>query len=523
MNTKKYNWILYLISATIAITIAVQLYWNYKNYEENKLRITNEIQSSLDDAIEKYYLELAKDDFTTIIDIGESSDSGTKRHIRFDSLIKNSYTFKESDPLKKRDSFGSVKFPKATFDITSISINSDEKIDEKKNDSIMRNIKNELSKKRTSLKKKVNTTSKIKLTYISGLKAADSIKFIKSLKPIFVSITSTMIKYSKLDSLIQSQLNKKEIPLTFAYKHFKNDTIFYASNDSISDIELNKSVISNSVYLKRNERIQLNFKDPNLQALRRSVGGILISFLLSALIVSCLFYLLRIINKQKELALIKNDLISNITHEFKTPIATVSAAIEAIANFNATDDKEKTNKYLTMSQVQLNKLHQMVEKLLETATLDSENLLLNKQEENLVEVAQKITNKYKLLAPNKSVIFKTNSEKIMRNVDAFHFENAISNLIDNAVKYGGETIEVNIQSVLNEVKISIADNGNGIEKNQLDKIFDKFYRIPKGNTHNVKGFGIGLYYTKKIVEKHNGTISVSSQNGTIFTIHLRHE
>lgn len=110
------------------------------------------------------------------------------------------------------------------------------------------------------------------------------------------------------------------------------------------------------------------------------------------------------------------------------------------------------------------------------------------------------------------------------SVDPFHIENAISNLVDNALKYGGDTIEVNVNKLLNQVQITVADNGNGIEKNQIDKVFDKFYRVPKGNTHDVKGFGIGLYYTKKIIEKHQGTISLTSNKGeTIFTINLPYE
>jgi len=112
-------------------------------------------------------------------------------------------------------------------------------------------------------------------------------------------------------------------------------------------------------------------------------------------------------------------------------------------------------------------------------------------------------------------------DELMIDIDPFHFENAISNLIDNAIKYGGNKIEVHINIVLNNLEITIADNGNDIEKNQRDKVFDKFYRIPKGNTHNVKGFGIGLYYTKKIIEKHNGEIRlIPSSSNTIFKITL---
>ena len=109
-------------------------------------------------------------------------------------------------------------------------------------------------------------------------------------------------------------------------------------------------------------------------------------------------------------------------------------------------------------------------------------------------------------------------------IDPFHFENAISNLIDNAVKYGGNTININLKESDKNIEISVIDNGIGIEKNQQEKIFDKFYRVPKGNTHDIKGFGIGLYYCKKIIEKHEGSISISSdKKQTIFKITIPNE
>jgi signal transduction histidine kinase len=245
---------------------------------------------------------------------------------------------------------------------------------------------------------------------------------------------------------------------------------------------------------------------------------------LSLAVISSLFYLLKIIKQQKALASIKNDLISNITHEFKTPIATVSAAIEALENFNVLEDKTKTQKYLSMSSVQLKKLHQMVEKLLETATLDSEQLILKKETIDIVETIEKLVIKYQFLHSKKEIHFSSNLKPIYLKVDHFHFDNVISNLIDNAVKYGGNIIEITINSVLNTTEISVADDGNGIDKNQQEKVFDKFYRVPKGNTHDVKGFGIGLYYSKKIIEKHEGTLQLSAvKNSTLFKINLPNE
>jgi two-component system phosphate regulon sensor histidine kinase PhoR len=124
----------------------------------------------------------------------------------------------------------------------------------------------------------------------------------------------------------------------------------------------------------------------------------------------------------------------------------------------------------------------------------------------------------------KNISFTTPIESIILEIDLFHFENAVSNLIDNAIKYGGDNIEINLHSVLNTLEISVADNGNGIEKNQQERVFDKFYRVPKGNTHDVKGFGIGLYYTKKIIEKHGGQIKVISNfENTTFKLVLPYE
>ena len=124
----------------------------------------------------------------------------------------------------------------------------------------------------------------------------------------------------------------------------------------------------------------------------------------------------------------------------------------------------------------------------------------------------------------KELFFTANTNPIYATIDVFHFENVVSNLIDNAIKYGGNTVEISINSILSTLEITVADDGQGIEKNQQEKIFDKFYRVPKGNTHDVKGFGIGLYYCKKIIEKHQGQINlISSKNQTIFKITIPNE
>lgn len=503
MNTQRYNWILYLISTTIVITIAVQLYWNYNNYLDNKQRVQNEIQNSINVAIDEYYSDLSKDNFFAIFSA--------------DSIRAGKGLFGDWMPNRKDSS-------KSKFTISSIQIKTNDPDEYRQmpaildslifNDSV---ITGHLNTDRILDESKRQSHLQI----IRGEREADSLRLIRGVQSVVIALSNDAVDFDKLDSIFSNHLDKKGIDTDHYLALFERDSLVGRSDLGNSTLAMYAN--SKSTFLRPYQSLRVYYKDPTLAALKKSSTGILLSLLLSITVILSLFYLLRIIRKQKELAEIKNDLISNITHEFKTPIATVSTAIEAIENFNVLDDKEKTKKYLSMSSVQLKKLHQMVEKLLETATLDSEKLILKKEPVDLVDLVARITKKHEILT-EKNISFSSNIDSKMQSIDLFHFENAISNLVDNAIKYGGENIELNVNSVLNTTVISIADDGHGIEKNQHERIFDKFYRVPKGNRHDVKGFGIGLYYTKKIIEKHGGTIGLTSQKGTtVFKINIPNE
>lgn len=471
MNTKKHHWILYSITVTIVLTISVQLYWNYNNYLENKQRVKNEIQTSLDIAIDEYYTTISKNNFFAIV----NQDSIDKKNI-FKNILRSN-----------------ISNPNSKF---NISITADFKAP-RQLDSLI-NIHTTKSKR--NLPKQVKKVLK-------NIKA-DSLKLIKGLQSVVVALTNDLIDFNKLDSILNQKLISKGLHTRNYLSYYENDIKTGGSLEK-NQKKLTLFLKSKSTFLRPNQSLRIYYQDPTLIALKKSATEIFLSLILSLTIISSLFYLFRIIKKQKQLSEIKNDLINNITHEFKTPIATISTAIEAIENFNVINDREKTKQYAAISALQLKKLHQMVEKLLETATLDSENLMLQKEPSNLVDLIFKIVKKHELLT-KKNINFTTNTDAIILEIDPFHFENAISNVIDNAVKYGGNRLEVTLTSMLNTVEISVTDNGDGIEKNQQERIFDKFYRVPKGNTHDVKGFGIGLYYTHKIIEKHGGEITVLS-------------
>lgn len=503
MNTKKYNWILYLISTTILVTVLVQLYWNYNNYLDNKQRVLNEIQSSLDISIEEYYTNLSKKNFFAFYNKDTTGGRG--------------YFFKTFDSIGSHNNKRKLK-------ISSLEIKTDDPEEYKRMPEFLDSLLEMDNVLETRLKGKENTNAQVTVTpfkVVRGKRETDSLKVLKGIQSVVIALTNNAVDFDQFDSIFNNQLSKKGIETDHYIALLENDSVVGKSGFTNKSLALYAN--SKSTYLRPNQSLRVYYRDPALVALRKSSTGILLSLLLSVMVIISLFYLLKIIRKQKELAEIKNDLISNITHEFKTPIATVSTAIEAIENFNVLDDKEKTKKYLSMSSVQLKKLHQMVEKLLETATLDSEKLMLKKEPVDLVDLISRIAKKHEILT-DKNISFSSNIDSKIQSVDLFHMENSISNLVDNAIKYGGENIELNINSVLNNTIISVADDGKGIDKNQQERIFDKFYRVPKGNRHDVKGFGIGLYYTKKIVEKHGGTMGLTSQAGnTVFNINIPNE
>jgi signal transduction histidine kinase len=501
MNDKRYQWILYVIVFVILGTIAIQVYWNYKNYEANKTQLINDVQISLDNAVDAYYTNLAEK--STLGFTVESSSSADlfSENGKFDSLIK-AFEFSNKG-ITSSDS----------IDIHAIDgVNIFRGI---KADSMMQAIKmpyNNHKSNRAKILIKDSTTSEV-----------ERFDFKLLTSKVVISINNDSLKLEDIDSLLQPELQRKQLSIDYSLS-FKTplDTFQFAAKNSVDKSVL--TTLSKSPFLPKGSILTIHFSNETKIILKRILSGILISTLLVLAVISCLFYLLKIIKHQKQLAEVKNDLISNITHEFKTPIATISVALESIKSFNVIEDKEKTKSYLKMSNTQLSKLNVMVEKLLETATLDSDHLILNKEPVNIAAFLTAIIDKHQIQIETKTINFTTSDDEIIANVDVFHFENALNNIIDNAIKYGGEIISVNLTTHKNAFEIAVSDNGNTITKANKDKIFEKFYRITKGNTHDVKGFGIGLYYTKKIIEKHLGTILLDlNKKQTTFKISLPNE
>ncbi len=237
-------------------------------------------------------------------------------------------------------------------------------------------------------------------------------------------------------------------------------------------------------------------------------------------------YTLAVILRQKRLSEIKTDFINNMTHELKTPIATIALSSEMLLRNDFSNDEEKLKRYAGIIHKENKRLETQVERVLNVAKLDKEHLVLSKEImdiHELLEEAQENIN-FNQSEQGVKVELNLNAESGAINADPVHITNVIYNLLDNAVKYCEIIPEIKVSTRTDKkgIVIEFTDNGIGMKREELKLIFDKFYRIPTGNLHNVKGFGLGLYYVRLIIQEHGGTIDVKSQvgKGTTFTIWL---
>ena len=248
---------------------------------------------------------------------------------------------------------------------------------------------------------------------------------------------------------------------------------------------------------------------------REMSGVIAASLILFLMLAFSFWFLVHAMLKQKSLEEMKSDFTNNITHELKTPVAVAYAANDALLNFEAGNDPAKRREYLEISQSQLKKLEGMIEQILSMSMESRKTFELRKEDITLKPLLQTLAEQHRLSAEKPCSFHIEAEDDLIIHADRFHFGNVISNLIENAIKYSGDGVNIAIRAKTTSggVEISVKDNGTGIAPDKQKHIFDKFYRVPTGDIHEVKGYGLGLYYAKTMVEKHGGTISVSSTLG----------
>ncbi|WP_462316912.1 sensor histidine kinase [Marinilabilia sp.] len=332
-----------------------------------------------------------------------------------------------------------------------------------------------------------------------------------------------------VDVFLLKEFEERGIKLPYEFSIVDSRGKRVVSTSGFDEKEANvmyqKYLFPNDLHPKANH-IQLYFPErPNY--IMESMGMVLPSAVFTLIMVLASILTIVIIVKQKRLDEIKNDFINNMTHEFKTPISTISLASQMLKDGSVAKSPNSLKHISGVIQDESKRLSFQVEKVLQMAIFEKGSNSLKIKKVNINELIAKVTNNFKLKVENKEgkIFEKLEAKNPTAYVDEVHFTNVIHNLLDNALKYRRGKPIFHVKT-WNRPKgglvISIQDNGLGISKENLKRIFEKFYRVPTGNIHNVKGFGLGLAYVKKIVEDHGGTINVESElnTGTKFEIFL---
>lgn len=252
-------------------------------------------------------------------------------------------------------------------------------------------------------------------------------------------------------------------------------------------------------------------------------SALLFSIFTLVVLIVAFWYIINMIRRMRMLDEMKADFTNNITHELKTPIAVAYAANDALLNFSDNVGPEKLKKYLGICQEQLNQLSQLVEQILSLSMDKRTNMIIHKEEILLLPIIEKIVDNQRLKTEKSVVVDIDVPDTLSLFTDRFHLGNVLNNLIDNAVKYSGDELHLKIGAVRmadGSVTVWVSDNGIGISSDQLRFVFDKFYRAPHGNIHKVKGYGLGLYYVKTIMERLGGKVSIESEEGVGSTFKL---
>lgn len=342
-------------------------------------------------------------------------------------------------------------------------------------------------------------------------------KVFQSLATIHPELPAISENYKKL-------LKERNITTPFILAFSKNDSVFDRTGGTPEQFKSAQAIQKLPGINRNNEKVLAFFPETRSFLLKRMWMTLFASVFFVLLIAGSFFYMLAMLVRQKKLSEIKNDFVNNMTHELKTPIATVSAAMEALVQFDALNDRAKSLKYIDLSRHELERLSGMVENVLRISTFEKQRLVLFKETFNVSQILEETAQKFVLQNPDRVEFRFDLKGPGYIHADKFHIQNVINNLFDNAVKYSGNTalLEVSCYRENEFVVFVVSDHGVGISKEQQKHIFDKFYRVPTGDLHAVKGFGLGLAYVRQIAEAHGGTVGVKSQlgAGSEFTVAL---
>ena len=326
-----------------------------------------------------------------------------------------------------------------------------------------------------------------------------------------------------LEESLYNEFTNQEIGMEFRYGIFECDSDSFIYGNYIEDFQDVKRVRYTP---SSDENFYFAVSFPQKRSFIASQMRIWTVFTILLLAVIFFFaYALFVIFRQKRLSEIKTDFINNMTHELKTPLATISASSEVLMKRDEMANDRITT-YASIINQESKRLKQQIESVLKMSVIDSGNLKLQKRSISLTEIIQRVTKTFEPIIAARNGVLELDIDPDSMELfgDPEHLENVIHNLLENGIKYSTDDLHINLRTSKqkNRARIDITDHGIGIAADMQKRVFEKFFRVPKGDVHDVKGFGLGLYYVHKIIEAHDGTISLESEEGkgSTFTIEL---
>lgn len=334
-----------------------------------------------------------------------------------------------------------------------------------------------------------------------------------------------------IDSLLRTEMQSKDIDLNYKFGVLdtRNYEILFCN-----DVQVKLNLLQSGFHIRLfpNDEfapasyLYISFPNQTAYLLRDMLWVFGTSIMLIGVILACFMVAISTIIRQKKTSQITNDFINNMTHEFKTPVSTISLACEVMQDPDIQNNARQINRYLNIIKEENNRLGQQIEKVLQIATLEKNDFKLKIESFDVHKIIDKVLQNMAIQIENRNGLVETffNAENGLIEADEVHLTNIIFNLLDNANKYSPQNpdITVSTENLKNGIVITITDKGVGIAKDTITKVFDRFYRVPTGDVHDVKGFGLGLSYVKTMIDAHHGEVSVQSElnNGSKFTIFL---
>mgnify|MGYP000043910201 CR=1 FL=1 len=325
---------------------------------------------------------------------------------------------------------------------------------------------------------------------------------------------------------VKKNLEEQGIQINFEYAIYDNDLSTKIRTDNFEKTENASGV---PIFLDNNNESSFNlwvdFPARNRFLISTILWMIVLSIIFTTVIIVAYTSAIYQLIQQRQISQIKTDFINNMTHEFKTPIATINLALDSIKNPKIIDNKERVLRYLGMIKEENKRMHAQVENVLRISKLEKNELNISKERLKLHDIVEDAMTHIQLLVEDRKGYLKLhlNAAKSSILANETHFTNVIVNIFDNAIKYSDDApkIDVYSENIGNNILLKISDQGNGMSKQVQKKVFEKFYREHSGNVHNVKGHGLGLAYVKRIIDDHQGHISVESEKGKGSTFIIR--